>query len=293
MFNFVKRAFYKPNWKLAIRESFKENDSEYNAYIPEANYWCADPFIIKDGDSTYIFCEYCPSDSNKGTIAVGEYKNGAIKKMRIIIEQCYHMSYPCVFKYDSAFYMIPETAQNKTIELYKAKRFPYEWELIKVLKENIRCFDSTVFMNDDELLVIASRLDGKKNKICIFKLDMEYKTVHLINETDDDGTGRPAGNIIFANNKLIRPAQVSTRKYGESISFKEITSLKSDYKEKTIFQMQGKDIIVKSEKKVDRIHTFNRISNVEIIDYSVDSFELSRPLKIIARKLKNLINVGV
>lgn len=293
MLDYVKRAFYKPNWKLAIRESNVEIASEYNAFIPETSYWCADPFIIKDGESTYVFCEYCPIDSNKGAIAVGEYNNGVINKMKIIIEQSYHMSYPCVFKHNSNYYMIPETAHNKTIELYKASMFPYEWELTKVLLDNISCFDSTVFINDDEVFVIASILGGKKSKISIFKLDMEYKTLQLINETDDDGTGRPAGNIIYIDNKLIRPTQVSTRKYGESIAFKEITSLRNYYSEITIFKLQGKDITVKGEKKIDRIHTFNRISNVEIIDYSVDSFELTRPLNIIIRKLKNLINVGV
>ena len=133
MIDYIKRAFYKPNWKLAVRES-NEDDSifdvleaknEYNAYIPEGNYWCADPFIIRECGSTYVFCECCQNINNKGTIAVGEYKDGAISEMRVIIEQDYHMSYPCIFKYGSIFYMIPETADNRTIELYRARLFPY------------------------------------------------------------------------------------------------------------------------------------------------------------------------
>ncbi len=294
MIDYVKRAFYKPNWKLAVRElnedvdsvyDFIEAKNEYNAYITEGKYWCADPFIIRVDDSIYVFCEYCTNGSDKGTIAVGEYKNGVISKMRIIIEQGYHMSYPCVFKYGSDFFMIPETADNKTIELYRAKIFPYEWELAKILKENVRCVDPTVFTNNDEIFVIASMLSGKKNKICIFQLDMEYNSLTLSDEFDDDGTGRPAGSIIFIDKKLFRPAQVSTRKYGESIAFKEIISVRNTYHEKTIAKLQGRNILVKGEQKVDRIHTFNRIGNVEIMDYSIDSFELTRPLKLIIRKL--------
>lgn len=299
MIDYIKRAFYKPNWKLAVRESNEEDSvytiletkKEYNAYIPEGNYWCADPFVISECGLTYVFCECCQNDSKKGTIAVGEYINGTIKGMRVIIEQDYHMSYPCIFKYGSDFYMIPETEDNRTIELYRASLFPYEWELKKILKKNIRCVDCTVFMIGDEIYVIGYIFDGKKNKICVFQLDIENETLILTDEFEDDGTGRNAGNIISIDKRLFRPTQVSKKKYGESIVLKEIVSSgKNAYCEKQFSKLQGKDVFVKGENKVDRIHTFNRIGNVEIIDYSHDSFELFRPVKIIIRKLKQLKN---
>lgn len=299
LFNYIKRAFYKPNWNLAVRESNEiefsyaalETKKEYNAYMPEGNYWCADPFIIREGDSIYVFCECCRNGDNKGNIAVSEYKNDAISGMRIIVEQDYHMSYPCVFKYGFAYYMIPETADNRTIELYRARRFPYEWDLIKILKKNIRCVDSTVFIKDDEIYVIVYILGKKKNKICLFQLDLENETLKLSDEFEDDGTGRPAGNIVFIGNRLFRPTQVSIRKYGESIDFKEISLVRNNaYREKAFFKLQGSDILIKGEKKVDRIHTFNRVGNMEIIDYSHDTFELVRPVKLVIRKLTQLLN---
>ena len=145
-------------------------------------------------------------------------------------------------------------------------------------------------MKDDEIFIIGYILGGKKNKICTFRLDMANETLTLSDEFEDDGTGRPAGNILFIDKRLFRPAQVSKKKYGESIAFKEITSLRNNYCEKTFYKLEGKDVLVKREIKVDRIHTFNRTGNVEIIDYSHDTFELCRPAKLILRKLKQLQN---
>lgn len=294
LIDYIKRAFYKPNWKLAFRES-NENDSlntivknnkKFYSYTVEGNYWCADPFVICDGDLIYVFCECFINEKQKGTIAVAEYKEGKISNMRTVIEQDYHMSYPCVFKYGSDYYMIPETADNRTIELYHAKQFPYEWELTNTLKKNVRCVDSTVFFKDDGIYVIGYIL-GNKNKICIYQLDMVNKTITLTYELEDDDTGRPAGNILVLDNEIFRLAQISKKKYGESISIKKIVSFNSEkYNEIEFSQISGKDIFVDGEKIIDRIHTFNMVGNIEIIDYSCDSFELFRPIKIIMARCK-------
>lgn len=294
MIDYIKRAFYEPNWKLAIRKihnnefnNIKNNNIEYNLIVSDKDCWYADPFLISKGGSIYIFCECYLIKKRKGVIAAGEYKNGKVEDMRIIIEQDYHMSYPCVFEYGSQYYMIPETADNKTIDLYRARKFPYEWELSKTLLKNINCVDSTVIITEDDVFIIGYRL-GKCNRICIFHFDIINETLQFLDE-QEDSSGRPAGNIIFVNNKLIRPVQMSKKKYGESIIFKEITSIK-DYHEEPLLYLEGKDILVKGEKKVDRIHTFNRIQNIEIIDYSCDSFKLLRPGKIFLRRLRLYIN---
>lgn len=297
--DYIKRAFYKPNWKLAFREFNKEDSAipalktkkEYNTYIVNGDYWCADPFVWCEGDKVYVFCECYLNEKNKGTIAVGEYKNGKIDEMRIVIEEEYHMSYPCIFKYKSSFYMIPETSDNKTIELYRSKKFPYEWELTKILKKDIKCVDSTVFIKDNEIYVIGYILGTKKNKVCIFQMNMESGKLSILDEVEDDNTGRPAGNICYVGGKLIRPTQVFRKKYGESIVFKEIVSMKkNDYYEKTFSKLQGMDVLIKGEKKIDRIHTFNRGGNIEIIDFSHDTFDLARLVKFVLTKLRRIMS---
>lgn len=295
MIDFIKRGFLKANWKLAYREVTEEESDvlnfavkrEYKVVTSNENCWYADPFIFCESDKNYVFCECYLSKKNKGVIAVGEYKNGGINGMKIIIEQDYHMSYPCIFKYESNYYMIPETADNKTIELYQAKQFPYEWKLIKTLKKDIKCVDSTVFFKDDKLYVIGYILESKKNEVCIFHLDMKHEVLTTIDTVEDDNTGRSAGNICYLNGRLIRPTQICKKKYGERIVFKEIVAIKKDaYHEKVLSKLQGTDILVKGETKIDRVHTFNRMGNIEIIDYSHDTFNLVRPVRVLLSRLK-------
>jgi hypothetical protein len=288
------RAFFKTNWKLAYRKIIAVNSSILNQdvkreYIPlklSGDCWCADPFICSENNEIYVFTEYYLKDKKKGTIAAGKYSNGQLNDMKIVLEQDYHLSYPCIFKYDSAYYMIPETADNKSIELYKARQFPYDWELVRVFKKGISCVDTTVFIQNNEMYAIGYSFEGRKRKVCSFKLDMENKTLTELDKSEDDNNGRPAGNIFSFEGMLIRPTQVYRRKYGESIELRQIISLKQgDYREKVLSEIQATDIRVYGEKRVDRIHTINRIGNMEIIDYSVDKFDLFRPVKYVLKRL--------
>ena len=49
------------------------------------------------------------------------------------------------FGENPTFYMIPETKQNKTIELYQCNEFPHKWEFLKTLMVNVEAVDSTLF----------------------------------------------------------------------------------------------------------------------------------------------------
>ncbi len=65
-----------------------------------------------------------------------------------MFERPYHLSYPFVFEHEGSVYMIPETMGSRRIELYKAKAFPFDWELVHVLKEDIDAVDTTLWIQD-------------------------------------------------------------------------------------------------------------------------------------------------
>ena len=46
--------------------------------------------------------------------------------------------------------MIPETAKNNTIELYKCTEFPDKWEFVKTLKHNVYAVDTTILKKDNK-----------------------------------------------------------------------------------------------------------------------------------------------
>ena len=52
--------------------------------------------------------------------------------------------------------MLPETSQNRTLELYVAEDDSLlDWRQIKVICENINCVDTTVFVNEQDVYLIS------------------------------------------------------------------------------------------------------------------------------------------
>lgn len=291
--NLIKRLFLKPEWKLAIREivgdeaSVKfEGQHEYSVFEPGDKYWCADPFLCEYNDNIYIFCECYVKEKNKGVIAVAEYKDGKICNLKTVIEQKYHMSYPCIFKHNNYFYIIPETCGNNSIELYKALKFPDIWVLDTVLKNNIKCVDATVLWKDEQFYVLGYDNKGSFSKLVIFELNMDNKTLKPYAKMNASYTERPAGNLFNINNKLIRPSQDGRKKYGGQILINEVALFEKDnYCEKLIAVFKCENVKFKEKYKADRIHTVNRVRGVEVIDFSQDKFDLLRGIKIIKSRV--------
>jgi len=148
-----KKVFYTDYWYLLVKvdeinkgmsttlPSFTRIDS------PKDRFW-ADPFIITSEGRYFLFVEEFINKTKKGHISVLETNNkGEIISTKTIIDQPYHMAYPFIFEHDGTFYMIPDTSQNKTIEIYQCKAFPDKWELVKVLMNDVYAADTTLYFD--------------------------------------------------------------------------------------------------------------------------------------------------
>ena len=81
----------------------------------------ADPFVYNFEDKFFIIFEEINILTRKGKICVAEfYKNKLLKKKTILKEQI-HLSFPFIFNYKNT-YLIPESHQRKTVELYKVNK---------------------------------------------------------------------------------------------------------------------------------------------------------------------------
>ena len=292
--HFIKKQFFKPQWKLAIRqidgnEITPQNGEKwaYSVFEPDVGYWCADPFLFEKDEQIYVFCECYIRKKHKGSIAVIRYKDGVISDPKVVIDQKYHMSYPCVFQYNNCYYMIPETCDNNTIELYKAVEFPDKWVLDTVLKKDIKCLDPTVFCKENQWYVLGYEGKGRRSNLLIFKLNMDMRTLQLYAKVDVDNAARPAGNLFYTKDNIIRPSQDCRKKYGGQILMNEVLLWEKDnYDEKVIDVLGCENIEFKEKYRVDRIHTVNRLRDIEIIDFSQDKFDLLRGIKILGARLR-------
>ncbi len=261
--------FVQDYWVLMINKEGKNKNFENWIYLmpPTDRFW-ADPFLIENEGKNYIFFEECFL-GQKGHLSVMElYENGTHSEPEIILKKDYHLSYPFVFEYQNEWYMIPETAENQTVELYKAAEFPQKWVFVKNLLENIKACDATLLYHENKywlfMTVIEAQHGDLWDKLSIFYADdlMGEWTSHPENPVVKDiKTARCAGKIFQKNGKWYRTAQNSSKRYGYGLAIREIITLnEQQYEEKTV------ENILPDCEKIEAVHTYNFTEKWTVID---------------------------
>lgn len=247
---------------------------------PKDRFW-ADPFpIVVDGKS-YVFIEELVYSENKGTICVitiddkGNWSN-PVK----VLERPYHLSYPFLLEENGDLYMLPETAANKTIELYKCNQFPEKWELYQVIRKNVYAVDPTILKYNNKFWLFCNIKEHEgasaQDELFLFYADsltQEEWTSHPMNPiVSDVRCSRPAGTMIERDGRLFRPAQNSAKRYGHNVSIQEIITLtENDYKESPYQEIQPNWV-----PSVLAVHTLNLSSKMVVVDALVKRNQYSR-----------------
>ncbi len=271
----VKKRFIFDQWILMYQFGVNFNhDFSFNDFkkiIPPKDRIWADPFVIKKDEKYHIFIEELLFKEGKGFIShfTMDY-NGNYTTPVKIIENEYHMSYPFLIEDDGALYMIPETNQNNTIQIYRCVDFPHKWELVMNLMENVEAVDTTIYYKDNKYWMFTNirRNNGIafEDELFIYSSDILLSKDWILHPkspvVSDVRTARPAGNIFKINDSLFRPSQNSTYHYGYGLNIFEIVTLnEKEYEEKLI-----KAVVPNWDNKIVSIHTFNQEAGFSIID---------------------------
>lgn len=264
-------------WSIAYRER-KESDilsdkvSPFHEITLEKGTWGADPFLLDYHGRTYLFYELYLEDENKGVIACTDIENGTFDKNDIIIEEDYHLSFPCVFKIGDDLYLIPESGSQHTITLYRCICFPNKWEKVKVLADNIDSSDTIVYQNKDGVFLIASVLKGNPSTAynIVYMLDPEkFELVELVkNHTWGNDGYRNAGLLFESNQRLYRPGQnCPENQYGKGLTIWQVNELNSNvYSESKYVDIDIEQLIIEGNKQYQGLHTYNQSDKYEVID---------------------------
>jgi hypothetical protein len=224
---------------LAVRErrsgKFWEDAKPFSLIVaPEGGYY-ADPCLVKKDDTNYVFFEEYDLKAGKGAIACAIIdSSGGCSKPETVLERNYHLSYPHVFEWHADMYMVPESVSNRTIELYRAIRFPHQWELIKVLMSDIKAADTTLCFYRGKYWMftnIASSLDSEPDNLCLFSAESPLGPwrPHRKNPViTDNSRSRPAGALFCVDGDLFRPSQDCSRDYGQAMWLNRVTVLSDD-----------------------------------------------------------------
>lgn len=192
----------------------------------------ADPFLVRDDDTLYLFHEIVFEGGDRGKIAVSVFDpgNNRWEYQGVVIDEPFHLSYPYVFSADGRYYMIPESKAAKSVRLYVATEFPMKWELVKPVIENRKLVDPSVVFFEGKYYLFANR---KKRLYLFYADDVTGEWIpHPKSPVRRGNYSRCAGRIIQYRGALFRPAQEQSKGYGNSMRIFRIRKLsKSEYRE--------------------------------------------------------------
>ena len=282
----MKRAYGKlfigGHWEVAYRPRGQE-DTEYTIVKAPEGTWIADPMLYEYGGEHYLFVELFNQKKDKAGIGYYRFIDGEPVFQKQIIEQPFHLSYPCVFAWQGKHYMIPESAAGKTLDLYRAEHFPDVWKKECSLIKNEKYVDTTIVYHEESLYALGYHKVGNKWGLRVFRLDLSKKELIFISEESfSENIGRPAGYIL--EDEWLRPAQDCSRFYGEAILWYHIDKIdNTTFKEHLVKKTTVEDLTV--DKKADRVHTYSKDSKYEAVDLRYGQFDLLHGLKTIRRAL--------
>ncbi len=273
----VRRFFKMDRWIILFSENKNGKiNPDFSSYkrlpLPSNDYFQADPFVIDEGDESYLFFEELDYKTLKGYLLVARYDKNrkTFVEPKEILRREYHLSYPHVFKVENQYYMVVESHENLTIDLYKAESFPTRWTKVKSLMKDIKAVDATLHKKDGKwwmFVNIAAKEGFSLNDELYIYYSDDFRSdewiSHPLNPVISDVTrARPGGNLIEKEGRLFRPAQNCSGVYGRGLVINEILELdETNFKERVIQQIRADfadDLVA--------VHTFNTSKRFSVID---------------------------
>ena len=269
--NKLRYAFYFDQWTLAYRFRTSPTDPNNSFYRfthltpPKDKFW-ADPFPVKHEGKYFVFFEEYLYKDDRAHISVMELTKAGPNEPVPVLKRDYHLSYPFMLEWQGRHYMIPETAGNKTVELYSCESFPDKWKLETVLLEGVPGRDATLFAVDGlwwMFVAIADTDSSDELYLYYSSTPLGPWTPHQQNPVKSDvRNSRPAGRPFYWNGELCRPAQDSSQRYGYAMTINRIVRLTPE----EFVEQEISKILPQWRPDLRGTHTLNICEDLTIID---------------------------
>ncbi len=241
----------------------------FTPIVPPKKRSFADPFIFHHDGRDYVFIEDLDETTGRGRIAVMTIgDDGRPGPPEPALERDYHLSYPFLFAWRGDVYMLPETAATRSLQLFRATRFPYDWELHSEPMRGYPMVDATLHEQDGRWYMfvnVSERGGSLDDELFLFFADTPLGPwqPHPLNPIKSDvRSARPAGRLFRRQGKLIRPAQDCSTSYGAAINLCEVEVLsETDYRERIVERLEPS-----WRPGLDGCHTLSFSDRMEFID---------------------------
>jgi hypothetical protein len=272
---FVRRFQITEHWSVAILWSdqwkvpYGVPLQQFVPVLDDRERFYADPFPFNDHGKEWLFVEEFDYRTQKGIISCMSVSDpGKLTVPEPALARPYHLSHPFLFRRNDAIYLIPETGSNRTVELYRARSFPFDWGLDRVLMKDVELYDSTLLWHAEKWWIFGSIVHhggSHHDELAIFyseQLEGPWRPHRLNPVKSDCRSARPAGQIVMQGDRLLRPAQDCENGYGCAVVWLEIEELTTDsFREKEIARWSASAIL-----NAEGIHTFNCDQKIGAID---------------------------
>ncbi len=271
--NLVYPRLFRPYFFLMydLQDQISTSFWRFKKIIPPKDRFWADPHVFFRDDTYYIFIEEYLYSTRKAHISCIEMQqSGKYSDPVKVLEEPFHLSYPHVFEHNGILYMIPETRQAKSINLYRCTGFPAEWEHQATLMDSVQAVDSTILFHNNMWWLFANIAEPEgtslQNELYLFSSDNllghSWKSHPMNPVISDVKRARPAGKILHLNDTLYRPSQCCIPRYGYGIKLNEIVTLTEDrYSEREIAFIEPL-----WDKNLKGVHHLSHENRLTIID---------------------------
>ena len=271
-----------PKWFCAYRRKSSPGqvvNADWQPLVPPPDRFYADPFVVRHAGKHYLLFEDFIESQQKGVISACEIlPDGTTSRPQVVLETDYHLSYPFVFQAEGQMFMMPETEQNRTITVFRAKRFPYEWEFYRTNLENVRAVDATLLAHEGRYWIfcnIAAAGASSWDELHAFHAAGPFGpwTPHPGNPlVSDVRRARPAGAFFYRQGQLLRPAQDCSVCYGHAVVIHRVDRLTvDDYQESPVERIDPTWLAGN-----EGTHTWNENDAFEVIDGKIPARQLRR-----------------
>ena len=237
-FGFRWRYRHGEWWFLAMRrregtaDGVAHSMTGFRPLPAAAGRYYADPFLIEEGGKTHLYFEDFDQQLRRGRISHAVLTDdGTPGPASTALERPYHLSYPFVFRWQEQIWLLPETGENRAVELYRCKEFPRRWSFQRNLLQGWRAVDATLHADEAGrwwMFVMISEDAHGAGALFLFMADSPLGPwrPHPLNPVQSDiRHARPGGRLFHHQGKLLRPAQDCSLRYGGALWLMEVTIL--------------------------------------------------------------------
>ena len=155
----------------------------------------ADPFMMRIDDLWHMFFEVMNGANDLGEIGHAVSRDALTWQYRqIVLREPFHLSYPHVFTWNNEIYMVAETLGANAVRLYRATRFPDQWQSVKDILPGAQA-DPSIFFFDRKWWLFTCPTPYQHDSLRLY-----FAADPLSNWTE-----HPASPLITGNKSIARP----------------------------------------------------------------------------------------